>query len=86
MAVVKPFAAIRFNENKAGSIATLACPPYDIVSDAERAKLIEKNEYNMINLELPKGDDPYESAKEMFKLWQEKGVMTQDMEEGLYIY
>ena len=50
MAVVKPFAAIRFNENKAGSIATLACPPYDIVSDAERAKLIEKNEYNMINL------------------------------------
>ena len=40
----------------------------------------------MINLELPKGDDPYESAKEMFKLWQEKGVMTQDMEEGLYIY
>ena len=86
MATVKPFAAIRFSEEKAGKIETLACPPYDIVSDEQRAALIEKNEYNMIKLELPKGENPYEEASDTFKLWQEKGVMVQDMEEGLYIY
>ena len=86
MAVVKPFAAIRFSEEKAGKIETLACPPYDIVSEKEREALIEKNEYNMIKLELPKGENPYRDAADTFKLWQEKGIMKQDMEEGLYIY
>ena len=86
MAVVKPFAAIRYSENKAGKIETLTCPPYDIVSENDRVALLKKNEYNMIKLELPKGENPYENAANTFKLWQEQGVMVQDMEEGLYIY
>ena len=40
----------------------------------------------MIKLELPKGENPYRDAADTFKLWQEKGIMKQDMEEGLYIY
>ena len=63
MATVKPFAAIRFSEEKAGKIETLACPPYDIVSDEQRAALIEKNEYNMIKLELPKGENPRKNVR-----------------------
>ena len=86
MALVKPFAAIRYNKEKAGEIETLVCPPYDIVSLDEREKLIEKNEYNMISLELPMGEDPYKEANDVFKLWQEKGIMKKDMEEGIYIY
>ena len=86
MAVVKPFAAIRYNEKVAGNIETLVCPPYDIVEAEERAELTSKNEYNMIRLELPQGGNPYEEAASLFKLWQEKGVMQKDMEEGIYVY
>ena len=45
---------------KAGDIGKLCCPPYDIISDSEREEFIKENPYNIIRLELPKGENPYE--------------------------
>ena len=42
MAEIKEFSALRFT-NKAGNIADLCCPPYDIISDQEKLQYLNKN-------------------------------------------
>lgn len=85
MAIIKPIKALRFTE-KAGSIESCVCPPYDIISESERNGLIEKNEFNLVRLELPVGEDKYNVAGELLNKWLENGIIARDEEEGIYVY
>ncbi len=85
MAKLKPFQAMRFSQS-AGDICSLVCPPYDIVSEQQRNDLLKKNEYNLIRLELPRGEDPYKDAAKTTKAWLESGILQCDQKEGIYIY
>ena len=51
MAKIIPFRGIIYNQGKAGTIDTLVCPPYDIISPAEQQELYRKSPYNVIRLE-----------------------------------
>lgn len=86
MAQIKAFRALRYDTEQAGDIETLVCPPYDIISGAERAALLEKNPRNMVRLELPTGEDPYAEAGRLLREWRASGVLKKDMDEGVYIY
>ena len=66
MATVKVFPALRFTD-KAGDIAKNVCPPYDIVSPAEREAYIRESENNIIRLELPVGENAYANAAALYK-------------------
>ncbi len=85
MAQIKPFRALRYTD-KAGSTATLTCPPYDIISEEQRKKFLNENPYNVIRLELPKGSSPYEQAGRDLGDWLNAGILKQDTDGGLYIY
>lgn len=85
MAEIRPFKGIRYTK-EAGDISKLVCPPYDIISEDERKAFLAENQYNMIRLELPVGDLPYEAAKNSLNAWIQNGIVKQDMDEGLYIY
>ncbi len=85
MAEIKAFKALRFTE-KAGDISELCCPPYDIISEEQRLGFLEKNEHNIIRLELPKGENPYADAAATLKGWENDGIIACDQEEGIYIY
>jgi len=85
MAVIKPIKALRFTE-KAGDIASCVCPPYDIISESEREALINKNEYNVVRLELPIGEDKYNEAGRTLSEWLDKGVLARDEEKGIFVY
>lgn len=84
--VVKPFKGVRFNCDKAGSIDQIICPPYDIISDSQREEYVKTNPNNIIRLELPKGENPYESAKEILDSWQEQGILMTEKKPAIYIY
>ncbi len=86
MAEIRPFRALRFNTEKAGDISELVCPPYDIISEEQRLGYLEKNPNNIIRLELPKGDDPYNEAGKTLSQWLNEGILRQDEKEGIYIY
>ena len=86
MAEIKPFKALRFDTEKAGSIDELVCPPYDIISDEQRQNYLAKNHNNIIRLELPKGDEPYKTAGEVLKKWIDSGILKKDEDDGIYIY
>lgn len=86
MANIRPFKALRFNTEKAGDIKSLCCPPYDIVSEKEREELLLKNEYNIIRLELPVGENRYEKTGKLLNEWIDKDILRKDTEEGYYVY
>lgn len=85
MAEIKPFRALRFSQN-AGDIAELTCPPYDIISEEERLAFIGTNEHNIIRLELPRGEQPYEEAASILDAWLADGTLVRDDQDAIYIY
>lgn len=77
---------MRYTDN-GGTLNTLVCPPYDIISDAQRESYIEKNPYNIIRLELPKGGDGrYREAGDMLDKWLDKEILDCDGEDSVYVY
>lgn len=85
MAEIKPFRALRYTA-EAGDIAKLTCPPYDIIPSEQQAAFLEESPNNVIRLELPKGENPYEQAGETLRSWLNGNVLRQDTDPGLYIY
>lgn len=86
MADIRAFRALRYDLGKAGEIGELTSPPYDIISEEQRLEYLERNPYNIIRLELPKGEDPYARAGETLRAWVDEGILKLDMDPGLYIY
>lgn len=87
MAVIKPFRGMRFNTQKAGGISSLCCPPYDIISEEQRAEFLARNEYNIIRLELPEeGENPYLTAADVLDMWRKNGVLIYDDKPAIYVY
>ena len=85
MAKIQPFAAMRFT-GKGGEIASLTCPPYDIISEEQRQAFLAQNPHNIIRLELPKGDDPYAEAGKTLNAWRAEEILANDAEPAIYIY
>lgn len=85
MAKIKPFHALRYTA-AAGEPAELCCPPYDIISEAQRQQLLLKNEHNLVRLELPRGEQPYRDAAKTLRAWLDEGLLAQDDRPGMYIY
>ncbi len=87
MAEIKAFKGMRYNPEKGGGLNSLVCPPYDIISDEQRADYIEKNPCNIIRLELPKGgDERYREAGETLTKWLDENVLAQDKNDSIYVY
>ena len=85
MATVKAFPALRFTD-KAGDISKNVCPPYDIISPAQREEYIKTSENNIIRLELPVGENAYADAGALYKKLRADGVLANDETAGIYVY
>lgn len=85
MADIRAFHAMRYTKS-AGEAKELTCPPYDIISEAERAAFLERNPHNVIRLELPRGEEPYKTAGKTLHTWLSDGTLRCDKDAGLYIY
>lgn len=92
MPTIRPFKALRYNQEIAGLIPELVAPPYDIIYDEWRNQLYSRNTYNIIRLiktrEEP-GDrnmrDKYERANNYIQAWIEKGVLKMDDKPSMYV-
>ena len=93
MAIVAPFKGVRFNPEKIRNMEEVVTPPYDVISEEEGAKFLEKNAYSMIQLDLRNtsqdaGDNAerYHRARTLFQAWQEEGVLIRDDRPAMYLY
>jgi uncharacterized protein (DUF1015 family) len=75
MAVVKPFRAVRYDEDVAGPLDTLVAPPYDVVDEVQREQLMARSPFNVVHLTLP--DDVADAAR-LWAEWLSNGVVVRD--------
>jgi len=85
MAEIKPIRALKYTD-KAGPLALNVCPPYDIISEDERAALIKGSPYNLVRLEKPEGADKYADAAALLETWLKNGIIERDAEDCIYVY
>lgn len=93
MADVVPFHGLRFDESKAGPLAELISPPYDVISDRDRDALYARSPYNVVRIEegvAESGDtaanNKYTRAKAALEDWIGKGVLKVDTSPAFYLY
>ena len=86
MAEVRAFRAIRYDERVAGRLSDLLCPPYDVISPEQRARLEARSPHNFIRVELPREDaGGYANAAGLLREWRKTHVLRQDLPASLYI-
>jgi uncharacterized protein (DUF1015 family) len=90
---LRPFAGLRYDPRVVPDLAAVVCPPYDIIADAERARLAAREPRNAVHVELPAavsaGDaasDAYVAAGERFAAWRRTGVLVRDDAPSVYVY
>jgi uncharacterized protein (DUF1015 family) len=72
MARIRPFTALRYD---VPDLAAVVAPPYDVISDEQRAELLARDPHNVVHLTLP--DDEEQAARDL-AAWREGGVLVED--------
>jgi uncharacterized protein (DUF1015 family) len=87
MADVQPLRALHYDQSVAGPLADVVAPPYDVIDDDQRAALIARSPFNVVAVDLPRGDpDPYAAARELFESWQLQGALVRDREPAVWAH
>jgi uncharacterized protein (DUF1015 family) len=81
MAVVRPFRAVRYDEEKAGPLERLVAPPYDVLDDARRREHLDRSPHNVVHLTLPESE---QEAARLWREWLDGGVLVQDEEPAFW--
>jgi uncharacterized protein (DUF1015 family) len=74
MADLQGFRAVRYT-GAAGRLDDLVAPPYDAVTDEERARLYTRSPYNVVHVTLPESP---EEAGRLYRAWLEDGILEQE--------
>ncbi len=90
MADIHPLAAIRYPQSEQ---TPLISPPYDVLSTADKQRLLAQNPHNIVAVDLPhvppKNAGPaeaYEHAARTLTAWLQQGVLQRDSAPALYPY
>jgi len=82
MAVVQPFAALRYDERKVGGLEKVLTQPYDKISPEMQREYFRRSPYNYAHLikgESRPGDTPsdnvYTRAAAWLREWREQGIL-----------
>ena len=87
VADITPLHALHYDLDRTGGLAAVVAPPYDVIDAAERAELVARSPYNVVEIDLPHdplGRDPYAHAAAVLRSWEEDGVVVADPEPALW--
>jgi len=87
MAEIAPLTPLRYDLARA-PLASVMCPPYDVINEAERKELFARHPNNVVRLELPEGEgeQKYANAAALLDEWSKAGVLVRDAEPAFYRY
>lgn len=71
---------------RVADLSELACPPYDVIDDAQRAELMSRHERNAVRLEYSPEPDPHAAAAEALGAWLADGTLERRAEPAAYHY
>ncbi len=78
MTEVKPVQAVHYDQSRVGSLAKVTSPPYDVIDEQMRSRLVEQSPYNVVRIDLPKGENRYEEAARTYSEWKREKVLQRD--------
>ncbi len=87
MAEVRPLKALHYELSAISSLADVTAPPYDVIDAEQRAELLARSPFNVVEIDLPQapaGGDPYEHAAETLEAWTMQGVLAADREPAIW--
>ena len=83
MAEIRPLKAIHYAPDV--TLDDVVAPPYDVIDDEQRAALLARSPHNVVEIDLPQGDEPYEHAAKTFEEWLGQGVLVRDEAPALWV-
>lgn len=92
MPEIRPFRALRFNATTIGDPAAVVAPPYDVIDERQRERLLARHPANVVRLELPgpeqgdETDDRYRRAARTLATWRSDGTLHKDPHPSVYLY
>jgi uncharacterized protein (DUF1015 family) len=84
VADVQPFRALHYDRDRVGGLQPVVAPPYDVIDAEQRAELLTRSPYNVVEIDLPQGSEPYAHAAEVFERWRRDGILVRDAEDALW--
>ena len=84
MADVEPLRALHYDLTWTGGLQDVVAPPYDVIDAEERARLEARSPYNVVRIDLPTGENPYDEAAHQLADWRRSGVIVRDDEPAIY--
>jgi len=86
MADVEPLHALHYDLSRVGGLQPVAAPPYDVIDAAQRAELVGRSPYNVVEVDLPQdgGGDIYAHAADVLTRWHDEGVVVRDDRPALW--
>jgi uncharacterized protein (DUF1015 family) len=84
MADVQAFRALHYDRDRVGGLQPVVAPPYDVIDADQRAELVARSPHNVVEIDLPQGDDPYAHAAATFERWRQDGILVRDDEPALW--
>jgi uncharacterized protein (DUF1015 family) len=87
MADVQPLRALHYDLTRTGGLQPVAAPPYDVIDEPQRAELLSRSPYNVVEIDLPRdpdGGDPYAHAARTLAAWRDEGILVRDDEPALW--
>jgi uncharacterized protein (DUF1015 family) len=91
------FRAVRYDPRAVSDAGAVVCPPYDVISPAQRERLAKRHPNNAVHVELPEAasgiedgtgaaGDRYAAAGRLFEEWQREGIVRRDERPHIYLY
>ena len=93
MAEILPFRGVRYNQGLVGELASVICPPYDIIAPQLQQELYHRSAYNFVRLEFGRespqdtaADNRYTRSAATLEQWLAQGVLAQDQKPAIYLH
>ena len=92
MVKLRPFRGWRYNPQVISDLASVICPPYDIIDRELEESLRRRSPYNAVYLEGAErpdwnaiASDRYAQAASLFSNWRQRGVLQRDTQPCFYL-
>ncbi len=93
MSTIRPFAAIRYDTSRSRDLSRKLAPPYDILDQADKDRLLAGDPQNFVKIDLPfippKSAGPeavYREARRQLDAWLADGTLVRDTTPAIYVY
>ncbi len=89
---LRPFRGLRYDPARVPDLSAVLCPPYDVISAAQREQLLSRDAHNAVRLELPSAtpasamDADFDTASSTLRQWLADGTLERDALPMLYVY